>query len=182
LRTACTLIKLTNMTESIKSPEVGDDNLRKICDYLHILEGTDMPSYEKAHGMLDGVLYDNAEKYSVMDIHTSIALGSVVESNTEPTLHNVFLSRDRRTNAAQEVVKGMILGEKVPVEDFKDIIKMVVSSVNNIHQGIPNHLNYGLYKVRREILNVLYLNVDASRRSRSVEALKYVSDSLSMEN
>lgn len=165
------------------SPELREANTRQPLDivraYLYILRESepelyvDPETYEKAQGMLDDVFFDNTTTHAVHEVHTSQALRDLIDYQHKPGSIRRAAYNDSRKEAAAHVVRGMIQGDKFPVEHFGKVITSVISTMQAIDNfETPRHRH--TKRVREEIIDVWGFASDSVSMRRTAEAFKYI--------
>jgi hypothetical protein len=167
------------MSEQIQFDGIERDrnSIELIDDYLQILRGTNLSEYDDARGMLDDILYDNIIGYSSVASSTAYAAHALEAFKLKDTQDNLEMFDSMRKFAAAHVVRGMIQGGKIPIEQFETIVSLVVRTIAEIDGNLHPTRTHKAW-VLDEILDVWrfergHKGSPVTAR-RAAEAFKYV--------
>ncbi len=174
------LAKHFYLTEYILMEEIRDQTettqtpLEVVEDYLNALRGNDISEYERVDGTTSNVLYKNSEFGGYGDGYTLNVIRQAKIYELEPTFERAKLLNSSKTAAAIKIVRGMIQGKQIPIEEFTPVIDRVIFSVNMINGFLSDRRAKHL--IRSEIRNVWSFKSrdDPEYMRRTAEAYKCV--------
>lgn len=162
------------------SPEA---DLGQVRAYLQILRTEDLNLYENARGMLDDVLFYNTPDHHTGEIYTEKTIDALQEYSDRPSPETRFELTQWQIATAIHVVRGMIQGKKLPIEQFGTLIGDVRDTMIAIDGGQKSNKQHDK-RIRGEITDVWSfasswrsLNADPVSMRRAAEAYKQVGHS-----
>lgn len=160
--------------ETVQTTPETAPPLEVIEEYLRAIEGTDIAEYERVEGITNNVLFDNSGPSQTSECDTYRVIREAKIYELEPTLERAKLLNSAKTFSAVHIVRGMIQGKQVPVEDFGPVIDAVMGSINRINGFPPD--KKAKHLLRREIRNVWSFKslADPEYMRRTAEAYKIV--------